>query len=207
MLSQINGLQIRDYTIAASGNTATGVIAQELLTTNPDMVHLGEDGYFKVDSYNPWKVLKGIQELSAKQDDIEQRVVALESTQLAQGLWNGGVVTEDTEFAANVTFSAITTFNGQSVFTGGTTFNGPVSVNGVLSVNNSSNSGSVTIPAGSSTVHVAFTSAHSSTPKISATPKTLGQFNFAVQNVTTTGFDIVITPNQSTNTEFDWLAI
>lgn len=70
VLSQINGLQIHDYTITASGDEATGLIAQEVLQTNPSMVHMGDDGYYKVDSYNPWKVLKGIQELSSGMTDI-----------------------------------------------------------------------------------------------------------------------------------------
>lgn len=75
VLSQINGLQIHDYTITASGDEATGVIAQELLETNPGMVHMDDDGYYKVDSYNPWKVLKGIQELSAGQTDLNTSFV------------------------------------------------------------------------------------------------------------------------------------
>lgn len=81
VLSEINGLKIHDYTVIASGKQTTGLIAQELLNTNPDMVHLGEDGYYKVDSYNPWKVLKGIQELSASVDDVQSTfTTALEQT-------------------------------------------------------------------------------------------------------------------------------
>ncbi len=81
VLSEINGLKIRDYTVLASGSETTGLIAQEVLETNPEMVHMGEDGYYKVDSYNPWKVLKGVQELSSNLDDLQTSfTTALEQT-------------------------------------------------------------------------------------------------------------------------------
>lgn len=81
-LSEINGLRIRDYTVLASGTQTTGLIAQEVLETNPEMVHMGEDGYYKVDSYNQWKVLKGIQELSLNVDTLGVDFAsALEQTQ------------------------------------------------------------------------------------------------------------------------------
>lgn len=70
VLSEINGLRIHDYTVIANGQQTTGLIAQEAINTHPEMVHMGEDGYYKVDSYNPWKVLKGIQELSSSQDNL-----------------------------------------------------------------------------------------------------------------------------------------
>ncbi len=71
VLSEINGLKIHDYTVIASGQQTTGLIAQEVINTNPEMVHMGEDGYYKVDSYNSWKILKGIQELSTNADDLQ----------------------------------------------------------------------------------------------------------------------------------------
>ncbi len=81
VLGEINGLKIRDYTVAAGGQETTGLIAQEVLETNPEMVHMGEDGYYKVDSYNPWKVLKGVQELSANIDNLQSTfTTALEQT-------------------------------------------------------------------------------------------------------------------------------
>lgn len=81
VLSEINGLKIHDYTVIASGQQTTGLIAQEVINTHPEMVHMGEDGYYKVDSYNPWKVLKGIQELSTNADDLQTTfTTALEKT-------------------------------------------------------------------------------------------------------------------------------
>lgn len=70
VLSEINGLNVYDYTIISTGQKATGLIAQDLMQTHPEMVHMGEDGYYKVDSYNSWKLLKGIQELSSNADNL-----------------------------------------------------------------------------------------------------------------------------------------
>lgn len=82
VLSEIRGLQVRDYTIIASGQQTTGLIAQEVLETNPDMVHLGEDGYYKVDQYNPWKLVKAIQELDTRTDFLtDDFVTALKNSQ------------------------------------------------------------------------------------------------------------------------------
>lgn len=81
VLSEINGLNVYDYTIIATGQKATGLIAQDVMQTNPEMVHMGEDGYYKVDSYNSWKLLKGIQELSSNIDNLQSTfTTALEQT-------------------------------------------------------------------------------------------------------------------------------
>lgn len=81
VLSEINGLHVFDYTIIATGQKATGLIAQDVMQTNPEMVHMGEDGYYKVDSYNSWKLLKGIQELSSNIDNLQSTfTTALEQT-------------------------------------------------------------------------------------------------------------------------------
>ena len=94
VLSEINGLKVHDYTIIASGKQTTGVIAQEVLETNPDMVHLGDDGYYKVDQYNVWKLVKGIQELSTNSDNLEKTfTTALEET-------NGNVTAANEQIAS-----------------------------------------------------------------------------------------------------------
>ena len=62
-----NDFRIRDYRVIADGSRGpitTGVIAQELLMTHPDLVHMGEDGYYKVTQPNPWLLVKGIQDIS-----------------------------------------------------------------------------------------------------------------------------------------------
>lgn len=82
VLAEIKGLKVHDYTVVTSGQETTGLIAQEVLQTNPDMVHMGDDGYYKVDSYNPWKVLKAIQELDTRTEFLTNDFVsALQQSQ------------------------------------------------------------------------------------------------------------------------------
>jgi hypothetical protein len=81
-LRELDDMRIRDFTIRATGERKTGVIAQEMLARHPDMVHQGPDGFYKVDEPNPWKLVKAIQELEAanaqQAAEIAQRAAALE---------------------------------------------------------------------------------------------------------------------------------
>lgn len=84
-LAHFAGLRIRDYTVKASGDTYTGVIAQEMRQSNPELVKDGADGFLQVELPNLWKLVKAIQELVAwnnNQDtrlsDLERRLDALE---------------------------------------------------------------------------------------------------------------------------------
>jgi hypothetical protein len=67
-LPALDDMRVRDFTIRATGERKTGVIAQEMLKNHPDMVHMGPDGFYKVDEPNPWKLVKAIQELKAAND-------------------------------------------------------------------------------------------------------------------------------------------
>ena len=70
-LKYLSDFRIRDYEMINGGERQIGVIAQELLKTNPEMVHLGDDGYYKVEEVPSWVLVKAIQELNEKIDDIE----------------------------------------------------------------------------------------------------------------------------------------
>jgi hypothetical protein len=61
----LGDMRVRDYTLKVDDARLTGVIAQELIKTHPDMVHMGDDGLYTVDAPNPWKLVKAIQELKA----------------------------------------------------------------------------------------------------------------------------------------------
>jgi hypothetical protein len=69
-LSWLNDMHIRDYTVRVDNSRTTGVVAQELLPTHPDMVHMGADGFYTVDDPNPWKLVKALQELKADNDNL-----------------------------------------------------------------------------------------------------------------------------------------
>ena len=59
----LGDLRIRDFTWNATGERRTGVIAQEVKETHPEMVHTDDKGFYTVDEPNPWKIIKAIQEL------------------------------------------------------------------------------------------------------------------------------------------------
>jgi Chaperone of endosialidase len=75
-LPQLSDMRVRDYTIKASGERATGVIAQEMLRTHPDLVHMGPEGMYGVEAPNVWLLVKAIQELKATNDDLTDRLSA-----------------------------------------------------------------------------------------------------------------------------------
>lgn len=70
-LGWLDSFRIRDYTMKADGSRQTGVIAQELVTTQPGMVHLGTDGFYTVDEPGVWKMMKAMQELKALRETAE----------------------------------------------------------------------------------------------------------------------------------------
>lgn len=78
VLDEINAFTVRQYDWKATGDHFdAGVIAQEVLETPASyMVHMGEDGYYMVEEYNSWKLVKGIQELSARIDALSRQNTA-----------------------------------------------------------------------------------------------------------------------------------
>jgi hypothetical protein len=75
-LPLVADIRVRNYTINASGERTTGVIAQEMIWKHPDMVHMGPDGFYGVEAPNVWLLVKAIQELKASNDDLTARVSA-----------------------------------------------------------------------------------------------------------------------------------
>jgi hypothetical protein len=75
MLPWVNRVHIRDFTVRSTGERKTGVIAQELLETDPDMVHTTPDGFYAVEAPNPWKLIKALQELSTVDDLLQSKLI------------------------------------------------------------------------------------------------------------------------------------
>jgi hypothetical protein len=75
-LPWIEDMRIRDFTVKATGERKTGVIAQEMLPNHPDMVHKNAEGLYSVDEPNPWKLVKTIQELNARLAKDEATIAA-----------------------------------------------------------------------------------------------------------------------------------
>jgi len=70
VLAWLGGFRIRSYTVRASGDRMTGVIAQELRETNPELVSMGPDGLLMVQQPSQWELVKAIQELSGRIDSL-----------------------------------------------------------------------------------------------------------------------------------------
>jgi hypothetical protein len=76
VLPWLETLRLRDFTMKASGERKTGVIAQEVMQLHPDMVHMGGNGLYTVDVPDTWRLVKAIQELKSDNDDLAERVRA-----------------------------------------------------------------------------------------------------------------------------------
>lgn len=63
--------RIREYDVLASGDHMTGVVAQEVMETYPDLVRMGGNGFYTVELPSTWQIIKGIQELKISIDDLE----------------------------------------------------------------------------------------------------------------------------------------
>ena len=78
VLDEIKDISVKEYNLKATGDTTTGVIAQEIQETHPQLVK-EIDGTLYVEQPNPWKLLKGIQELQEEIDSISTSGIALEN--------------------------------------------------------------------------------------------------------------------------------
>jgi hypothetical protein len=79
-LSWLAGMHIRDYTIKSTGQNQTGVIAQELQSSHPDMVHANAQGTYMAEQPNPWKLVKAIQEQQAEIGKQQAEIDELKQT-------------------------------------------------------------------------------------------------------------------------------
>lgn len=76
-LDYLSTFRIRDYVLKSDKSNHTGVIAQEVQFNHPDLVHKGENGYLAVDTVNTWKIIKAIQELKAKNDELSAQIASM----------------------------------------------------------------------------------------------------------------------------------
>ena len=72
-LAWLDSFRIRDFTMKSDGSRQTGVIAQEMLKTHPEMVKTDADGFYMVDGPGVWKLVKAMQELRAENARLERR--------------------------------------------------------------------------------------------------------------------------------------
>jgi hypothetical protein len=67
-------MRVRDFTVKATGERRTGVVAQEMQPTHRNMVHTDKAGFYLVDEPNPWKMIKAIQEQQAEIEALQRTI-------------------------------------------------------------------------------------------------------------------------------------
>ena len=67
------GIPIKDFTVIASGDNKTGVIAQDLMEKYPELVYKDNDGNYMVDGINAWKLVEAIQEQQGQIEELQER--------------------------------------------------------------------------------------------------------------------------------------
>lgn len=80
-LAWVDDLRVRDFTVKATGERRTGVVAQEVALKHPEMVHKNAEGTYLVDEPSPWKLVRAIQE---QQDEIDQLKKTIEQLKQQQ---------------------------------------------------------------------------------------------------------------------------
>ena len=115
VLDELEKIQIKDYKIKESGDNTTGVIAQEINETNPEMVHVVEvldeetnevEELLFVEQPNPWKLLKAIQELKEMVDSLVGGNYSVEGASVFDEDMVGTAVVEAGETEAYVEFGS-----------------------------------------------------------------------------------------------------
>ncbi|RJR14395.1 tail fiber domain-containing protein [Candidatus Parcubacteria bacterium] len=94
-LQYFSDFYIRNYEAIAEGEggpTHTGLIAQEILLTHPELVTIGESGYYMVAEPSPYIMVKAIQELDLNLQALVASSTASSTPQteeFAQAFWSG----------------------------------------------------------------------------------------------------------------------
>lgn len=73
ILNRLMSIKIKDYDVRASGDRLTGIIAQELQQTWPELVSSGSNGFLMASQPSVWQIIKGLQEQQAQISEIASR--------------------------------------------------------------------------------------------------------------------------------------
>lgn len=68
------GIKLRDFEWINSNESDTGVIAQEIMEQYPDLISIGDNGYYMAQSISSWKLVKAIQEQQAQIEQLKKEI-------------------------------------------------------------------------------------------------------------------------------------
>jgi excisionase family DNA binding protein len=183
----------------------TGVIAQELAEVFPELVFQDDLGYYNV-KYQGLSIytLKAVSEIGRYIDstgDANFKELSADSLRLTMDMiTDGGLqVSGPALFKGDTIFEKLVTFGDSVLFNGGVKFKETVTFN-------SNAGGYAVITSGKQKVHVTFSKPFAEDPIITVS---LGGGKFAqysYDNVTTTGFDIVLESSAAQDLRFSWTA-
>ncbi len=200
-LDTILKIKVHDYNYIddPNGTQLTGFIAQELYQVYGQAVTIGGDDA----KTNPWQVdyskltpllTKGIQDLSGRVDSVDARVKTLEAG-------NG----TSTDVIAQLAQAKAVELGGDLTVNGQVVISKDLRVRGSIAVGDNT-AGTITIPAGQTSVSVVFSSPHTNKPIVNLTPGSEITGSYYRTNLTTTGFTIKLTESQPEPVLFDWTA-
>ncbi len=139
--------------------------------------------------------------------DISAATVALDLNVNGNLFANGALkVTGPAEFLNTSFFYKLATFIDKTVFKNDVNFEGNSTFAGNIIVSKDT-AGLVKVPAGQTQVKILFSKPYAKKPVINVTPTGVIEPKYGVVEVTNEGFVIVIDPAQSTDTEFNWIAV
>ncbi len=79
ILEDFTEIKIRNFDWKNSWVNQNWVIAQELLEIHPDLVRVDDNGYYFVDQFSSWELIKAIQELAEQNEELKNRIELLEN--------------------------------------------------------------------------------------------------------------------------------
>jgi hypothetical protein len=187
-LDTINALRPVTYDYKdGSGNNQVGLIAEEVYQVLPQVVALDSEGKPNAINYEflVANLIKGIQ----------QQQVQINS--LRQGLWNGGIVSNDTTFNSFVTFDKSVAFKGDATFDAKVGFNGKITYN-------PDTAGTIVMPHGKTSATITFAQPYDQVPQIMASSS--DYVSIKVTDKTVNGFTITLKYPFASDVNIDWVA-
>lgn len=179
-LDEINKYEVKDYTIKASGDSTTGVIAQDVQKALPEKVHTTAGGKLQVELPNPWTMVRAIQEIDAR---TQNGAGSSEEITKAEGFFNR--LARDIREFSEIKVRDIEVTGHQT--------------------GNDDTRGEVIVKAGQTTGEYKYKRAYDDTPFVTATPLGNPGSLYWVKEKSETGFTIELEDHVTSDVKFDFM--
>ncbi len=176
-----------EYNNGSDQREKIGFIAEEMQSIMPDVVDYDDQGLPTGIDYQflTANIVKAIQQQQVQIDNLRQ------------GLWDGGIVSNDT------TFNSLVTFNGGVDFKGPATFEGKVNFMGKVTYNPDAG-GTIVIPKGQTTATVTFNQPYDQVPQVTVSASDF--VGLKITDKSANGFTITMHYPSTKDISIDWVA-